>query len=227
MFRIYVEGQYFYIEHDDYDLPRQDLKHKVVVYLLDEASSLYRIKSPLIGVIDVLVANLIDEELVAYSVSGFERFFQNNTGPNTIDDYDPGTINIGTDWVNCAVVGIAYAICGIRLNPANIGEFLEITGGSVMGNTNDDMLVGVAKNPAIAGVVNWVDVPGRNVQQFIGDVAGTNIVTIVDDVESFYVPQNSTAPLQTDTLVHDDFYILYAIPLSANLDVFGSINFKS
>jgi len=227
MYKIYIEGQYFFLEITGKLEALQDHKQDVRIYPLDDAAQTFMIKSPLIGNHEVALAEMVDENDVPFTLDGWESFYTSQTGAAAIDDYKKGSIDLGINFINANVAGQIYALCGIRVNPLNPGEFAAIVNYTAMQITNDDFLIRVYKNPTIAGVVNWVDIPGTPVQQFIADPAGTNIVSAGEKTQSKYFNLTSAETLIDGVdSIDGDTYVLAAVPITALMDVFGSINFK-
>lgn len=78
--KIYVINNYFFIEDPQRLDPLSDHKSQVKVFKNPEGD--YNIKSQLIGNQTYKLADLIDENDVAYTLSGWEDFYTSNTGFN-------------------------------------------------------------------------------------------------------------------------------------------------
>lgn len=142
------------------------------------------------------------------------------------------TLNNGSTFINAGVVGTSYALLGLRLKAGYLDSIVKLLDYSALSVTNDDFLLQVVRNPTVAGTFTFADVTNSGVQSAIGATAGTNTVTGGVVVSSFYQRQASTNITNIRDAVRmgvsiagtRDTYVLCVTPLTANMDIYGSLN---
>ena len=142
--------------------------------------------------------------------------------------------NLGTAHINASSTANKYAIIGFRLNASNADALIDLLDYSLLSITNDNMLIEVWLNPTVAGTFTYASVTNSSAQVAIGAVAGTNTVTGGTLLASSYGtsldPVNSTIQnaIRLGSTIDGslDTLVITANPLTSNLDVLGSINWR-
>lgn len=145
--------------------------------------------------------------------------------------------NLGSAFVNSNTIGTTYALLGIRLKTAYVGSVVQLVSFSGLALSADPMLIELRFNPTVAGVFTYADVTSSSVQIAKGDTVGnpsTNTVAGGQIIQSIYGAQSAAtnAPIYSARYlgasiagVRDEI-VLCATPLGANLDVYGSIDWR-
>ena len=142
-------------------------------------------------------------------------------------------IDTGVNFINANVVGTEYLICAIRLKSTAQNAFVLPRAISTMAITNDNYLIKMRINPTIAGIVTWTALADSSCDFAVGTVAGTNTITATaTPLSSYYALQNQEQLIQRSFLATvgasiagvSDILTISVIPLSANLDIYASLN---
>ena len=137
--------------------------------------------------------------------------------------------NNGATFINANVLGVAYALLGVRANTRKIT--IRPVGIGGMTATNSQFLLELRLNPTVAGVFNYVD-QGEGYDEVKGAADGSNTAVGGRVLGCMYVTGKGADDIPLDNLlrpgctlagVHDEL-VLCVIPLGTNLDVFGSMH---
>lgn len=134
--------------------------------------------------------------------------------------------------VNANSSGTIYALIGVRLKTTHLDSVLKELKASVLATTNDDFEWMSILNPTVAGTFTYSDLSDSSVQTAVGVTANT--VTGGTILNGGYVQGNtgSVEPLPNSLWIGSDIdgtrdeLVLCARPLSANLDIYGSITWR-
>jgi hypothetical protein len=158
---------------------------------------------------------------------------------STEGDIDPvGKVisaNIDDDHVNANSVGTRYAVLGLRLKSANLATLVDVLGTSTLAATADDWLWEIRVNPTVAGTFTYNGITDSAIEYAKGATANT--VTGGTLLASGYgAGTNNGGALQSgienalrigsaiDGTV--DEIVLSVMPLSANLDIYGTLTWR-
>lgn len=120
--KIYVVNNYFFIEDPQKNQPLSDHKNQVKVWLNPKGK--YEIKSQLIGHQTYDLADLIDENDVAFTLSTWEDFYTNNSG------FDPASGGSGAVAALWKYTATNYTDLTTNVAPtANEGELAIVYNG--------------------------------------------------------------------------------------------------
>lgn len=151
-------------------------------------------------------------------------------------------VSTGGTHVDCAVENTIYAIIGIRLKSAYLGESVRIINTAMQLHTASDKVEWILKfNPTVAGTFTYSDVSDSAIQVATGATANT--VTGGHDIAGGFVESSGifagasgsfssriVNPLQLGSLIDGtvDEIVLCARPIdgSSDVDVEGSITFQ-
>lgn len=136
--------------------------------------------------------------------------------------------------VDADVAGTIYAMVGIRLKTAYLGADVRPENVSILGTTGADHMEWLLLlNPTVAGTFTYADETDSAVQSAKGATVNTVTGGYVlargyASAETGYVPilLDLPRPLGADIDGVVDTYVLAVRPLSANLDVYGSIGWR-
>ena len=145
--------------------------------------------------------------------------------------------NTGSGDIDANVVGTSYALLGLRLKSTHLGTTIKMLVESVLATTSDDFLWEARWNPTVAGTFTYNDVANSSVQIATGDTTNnpsTNTVTGGQIIRSGYVEGSTAASFDVTSSRAlgaaidgtPDEVVLCVTPLSANLDIFGSITWR-
>ena len=84
MNRIYVIGNYFYIQQEGDSTPNGDSRGNTVVNLISISPRIYRIQSPNLGTLEFDITTLVDANDVSYTIESWETFYTENSGFNPV-----------------------------------------------------------------------------------------------------------------------------------------------
>lgn len=143
-------------------------------------------------------------------------------------------VHNGTTHINANVVGTYYALLGIRLKAAYLGATVKVIAETLLALTNDPFLWEIRFNPTVAGTFTYSDETNSPIQAAKGDSAGSNTVTGGQIIRAGYVTGSSAIHVTASSRRHlgasiagtRDEFVLCVTPLSANLDIFGSLTYK-
>lgn len=150
--------------------------------------------------------------------------------------------NLGASHVNANDTANTYALLGIRLQEDKTDTAIDILGFNALALTSDNFLYKVILNPTVNGTFNYADVTNSTLMIAKGDTVGnpsTNTVTGGTLLASGYINSSGGGGEgQLDVeLVNalrlgakidgtQDEIILAVQPLTANLDILGSLNWR-
>lgn len=145
--------------------------------------------------------------------------------------------NNGVTHINANVVGDTYALIGLRLKSTHLAATINVILESTIALTADNYLWDIRFNPTVAGTFTYNDVSNSAVQVAKGDAAGNPSATTVTGgqvIRSEYARGNAPESAEILTVRHlgaslagvRDTIVLCVTPLSANLDITGSLTWR-
>lgn len=143
----------------------------------------------------------------------------------------------GTNFLNANTAGVTYAALGVRLKANSLDTIVDIIGETLLATTQDNYILQLRLNPTVAGTFTYTGVNNSSVE--IAEGATANTVTGGTLLFSEYGQGASNrqdaatkGALQTALKLGSnidgsrDEIVLCITPLSANLDIYPSINWK-
>lgn len=147
------------------------------------------------------------------------------------------SIDRGVNHQNANSTANTYANIGIALDETKPLSFrqtvVDIIGGSTLSLTNDSFVWRIYRNPTISGTaISWNSILDSGVKYFIG--ADDNLITGGSVISSGYVVSNGSDKLEVDNSIklgvdldgNTDILVLGVQPITSNLDILGSINWR-
>ena len=139
-----------------------------------------------------------------------------------------------TTFINANSVGTEYLLLAIRLQAAQQNAYVVPRFISALAATNDNYLLKLRLNPTIAGAaLVWNTINNTSCEFARGASGGTNTITITnDELANAYGTQDASSTISRAFLAAlgstlagtSDILTLSAVPLGANLNIFGSLN---
>jgi hypothetical protein len=145
---------------------------------------------------------------------------------------DGGIDDDGT-FLNANSTSQWYYAVGLRLAATRIDTTVDIISGSLLSATNDNFLYRIVRNPTYNGTVTYNTVTDYSIEYGIG--ATTNTITSMGYIlYSGNGTKQTNQPFDLETAIRLgmslggtlDEHVLIVKPLSSNLDIHRSINFR-
>ena len=146
-----------------------------------------------------------------------------------------GTIraaNNGATQCDADVAGTVYAVLGLRLKAANRHDSIDVVNVEVLSGSNDAFLWELRLNPTVAGTFTYNAITASSAEYALGDTPNTVsggylVASGYGGAQSRSVATVESARRLGSTLAGVmDTLVLCATPLSAGLDVYGSITWR-
>ncbi len=155
-------------------------------------------------------------------------------GVNDLVGY-PRSIDLGSSFVNADDTALNYLIAAVRLNALDEIAFEFM--GECISTTNDSFIQRFILNPTIASPPTWNSLSSSGIEYALGDTVGTSSTTITGGTQlaGGYGDSSSVASLTANSLFqlgadldgNSDVIALCVQPISSNLDIRGTVNFKT
>lgn len=140
--------------------------------------------------------------------------------------------------IDANIVGTKYLIKALRLQDGKEGTVINLLGFAAVASSNDSHIIEVIFNPTIAdsGSLTWSNVENSNAESASGEGSNPSTTTVTGGtvLYSTYGVQNTVQSQQirgnvrigTDIDGTKDIIALVVTPLTANLDLFGGLNYS-
>ena len=148
------------------------------------------------------------------------------------------TANTGDTKIDANTAGTKYLVKALRIQDGKEGTFVDLKGFVTAAGTTDKQLIEVVFNPTIADSVSlsWSSVSGSNLESATGEGSNPSTTTVTGGtiLTSTYGAERATQTIElngnvrigTDIDGTKDIIALVATPITANLDIYGGLNYR-
>lgn len=141
------------------------------------------------------------------------------------------SVNNGATHINANNTSNTYILHAIRLNSTNLDTLVDVLSFNSLSATNDAYLWSVVLNPSVTGALSFTTVTTSSLQHAVGTTQTITGGTVLD---SGYVGAQNGDSKSIDNAIRlgatiggvSDVLTFCVRPLSANLDVYGSISWR-
>lgn len=154
------------------------------------------------------------------------------TNSDIVDIGRQRSINTGTSSITVATTGIFYALLGMRLKSTHRDITVLIEKINLLSTTQDSFLFELRLDPTVANTFTYNGISGSPIEYAIG--ASNNTVTGGVVITSGFQNQQASVNVSTKNSLRlgstiagvMDTFVLCVSPLSTNMDIHASIDFR-